>query len=142
MKHDGAGVIVVRDDGAVLLQHRDDKPDIPYAGYWCLPGGRVEEGEDFKKAAIRELTEETGYIPEEVYFLAEKDYLHEQGHTVTRHIYWTMYDNKQEIKCNEGQEMKFVHLTEFEGKKFLPDQEKLFPLAVEKAREKNLVKND
>ena len=140
MKSDGAGVIVVRDDGSVLLQHRDDKPSIPYAGYWCLPGGAVEKGEDFEKAAIRELTEETGYIPKEVFFLAEKDYLHERGHIVTRHIYWTLYENEQEIQCNEGQEMRFVQLTEFEGKRFLPDQEMLFPMAVERARELGLLK--
>src|SRR3990167_5032507 len=54
---------------------------------------------------------------------------------VNRHIYWTIYDEKQEIKCKEGQEMKFIKPEEFGGKKFLPGQEKLLKLAIKRAQE-------
>jgi len=30
-------------------------------GFWCLPGGHVDEGESFEQAAIREAWEESGY---------------------------------------------------------------------------------
>ncbi len=83
---------------------------------------------------MRELKEETGYVPTEVYKLAHEIYTRSDGQKVNRHIYWTIYDNKQPIKCNEGLEMKFVSPDGFAGKKFLPGQERLFRLAIEKAK--------
>lgn len=130
----GAGVVIVRKDGAVLMQHRDNKPGIFWPDYWCYPAGTVDEGEDYKTAALRELHEETGYTPLEVFKLVDEVYERSDGEKVNRHIYWTIYDGKQEIKCNEGQEMKFVKVSEFEGKKFLPGQERLFKLAIKKAK--------
>jgi len=52
----GVGLILVRDDGRILLGHRIRAPERS----WCLPGGHVEPGEDFETAALRELAEETG----------------------------------------------------------------------------------
>ena len=133
----GAGVVIVRKDGAVLMQHRDNKSGIFYPGYWCYPAGSVEEGEDFKVAAKRELFEETGYKPDKLFELADEIYTRSDGQKVNRHIYWAIYDGKQQIKCFEGQEMKFVKLEEFAGKKFLPGQERLFKLAISKSKKLN-----
>lgn len=135
MNH-GAGVVVVRKDGSVLLQHRDNKPEIFYPDYWCYPAGSVEDGEGYKIAAIRELSEETDYVSNKVYDLADEIYKRSDGTEVNRHIYWTIYDEKQEIKCNEGQEIKFIFPNEFTGKKFLPGQERLLHLAIKKMNDK------
>ena len=51
----GAMVVVVRDDGRVLLIQRHD-PE----GYWAFPAGFCDLGENVAHAAVRETREETG----------------------------------------------------------------------------------
>jgi 8-oxo-dGTP pyrophosphatase MutT (NUDIX family) len=48
-----AGGVVVR-DGRVLLVHRPRYDD------WTLPKGKLDKGESFEDAALREVEEETG----------------------------------------------------------------------------------
>jgi len=48
-----AGGVVVR-DGCVLLVHRPQYDD------WTLPKGKLEDGESWEQAALREVEEETG----------------------------------------------------------------------------------
>ena len=50
---DAAGGVVVR-DGRVLLVHRPRYDD------WSLPKGKLDPGESFEEAALREVEEETG----------------------------------------------------------------------------------
>ncbi|MFD5085883.1 NUDIX hydrolase [Kitasatospora sp. NPDC058406] len=49
-----ASVVVVDDDGRVLLQRRTDN------GMWALPGGKMDLGESLAGCGIRETREETG----------------------------------------------------------------------------------
>ncbi len=55
--HIGVGIMFVRDE-SLLLVKRKYNPD---AGYWSIPGGHLDLGERVKKAAVRELEEETGF---------------------------------------------------------------------------------
>ena len=48
-----AGGLVLR-DGLVAVVHRPRYDD------WTLPKGKLDEGEDFEQAALREVEEETG----------------------------------------------------------------------------------
>lgn len=52
------GVILVDADGRILLQQRDDKPDLRYPGWWTIFGGAVEAGETPEQAIRREMLEE------------------------------------------------------------------------------------
>lgn len=42
--------------GVLLVQRKHE----PFAGFWALPGGFVEEGESCEQAVVREVAEETG----------------------------------------------------------------------------------
>jgi 8-oxo-dGTP pyrophosphatase MutT (NUDIX family) len=134
MKH-GVGIILIRKDGSFLVQHRDDKPNIFYPDHWAYPAGLIEDNDkDYEAGAKRELEEETGYKAEQVYPLPEEEYLRPDGEKIRRHAFWALYDEKKAIRCNEGQEMKFIKLEDLKGKKLLPTQDKLFKLAVEESQ--------
>lgn len=51
-----AAIAIVPHNGKVLLVRRANPPD---PGRWGFPGGKIEPGETFMDAAIRELAEET-----------------------------------------------------------------------------------
>ena len=61
-----SGVLLLRSDGALLLQLRDQKPGLPYAGHWSIPSGHEELGESAEACAKREFFEETGYRCEDL----------------------------------------------------------------------------
>ena len=50
------GAIVVEDEQLLLIRRGHG----PAAGFWSVPGGRVEPGELLAEAVVRELAEETG----------------------------------------------------------------------------------
>jgi 8-oxo-dGTP diphosphatase len=85
-----AGAVCLDGEGRVLLVRR---AHAPFAGYWDLPGGFLEEGEHPLDALRRELREETGLEVEPERFLGvwtdwytdgERD-----GATATLNLYWT-----------------------------------------------------
>jgi len=51
----GVGIIVLNKNNKIFVAKRIDNPK----NFWQMPQGGVEEGEDFLKAAFRELKEET-----------------------------------------------------------------------------------
>lgn len=54
-----AEILLVRSDGAVILQVRDNKPGISNPGLISSFGGHIEPGEEPIDAAVREINEET-----------------------------------------------------------------------------------
>jgi NUDIX domain len=44
-----AMLLIVTDDGKLLLHHRDNKPGISHPGCWAGFGGAVEEGESVER---------------------------------------------------------------------------------------------
>jgi len=71
-----AAVILLDQSGRYLLGQRPEGK--PYAGYWEVPGGKIEKGESVFEALKRELQEELGidiHASEELTIL-EYDYPH------------------------------------------------------------------
>jgi len=55
-----ANFILFTPSKKILLQKRDNVPNIKAPGEWCFPGGHIEENEDALTAVAREACEETG----------------------------------------------------------------------------------
>jgi putative (di)nucleoside polyphosphate hydrolase len=70
------GIALFNADGRILIgrRFRDDGPEIILPGLeWQMPQGGVDQGEDLREAALRELWEETSVRSAE--YLAETDWL-------------------------------------------------------------------
>lgn len=107
------GVVLLRSDRAALLQLRDDKPEITDPGLWVFPGGHCEPGESYPACAIREFLEETEYRcadlqPLVVFSGGEIGYADD----FDLRFYWTRFDNRQGIRCHEGQDLRFIRREE------------------------------
>lgn len=75
--------VVVRDD-RVLLVRRANPPD---QGRWGFPGGRIEPGEAYLDAALRELFEETGIAAEAPALLTVLDFIeHDREQRLAHHF--------------------------------------------------------
>jgi len=59
-----AGILFTAPDKSALFLLRGDGGDFPRQ--WCLPGGKIEDGETAEQAAEREAIEECGAIPDGV----------------------------------------------------------------------------
>ena len=77
-----AGGVVKRDDGRFAVVHRPRYDD------WSLPKGKLDPGETFEEAALREVWEETGLRAELVRELPPTTYTVRDRPKVVR--YWLM----------------------------------------------------
>jgi len=100
--------MLMRRDGAMLMQHRDVKPGLRRSGMWVPPGGHIEPNEEIKACARREFLEETAYDCSNLQFLTEFED-HVKGwppYLLT--VFWAYYDGIQPLQCLEGQDLKFI----------------------------------
>ncbi len=62
------GIMLVNGDGSVFVGKRIDNKE---GDAWQMPQGGVDDGEDVKSAALRELAEETGVAEDLVTIIAQ-----------------------------------------------------------------------
>jgi len=107
------GVVLLRADGAVLMQLRDNKPGLSAAGQWVFPGGHCEVGESNVDCARREFQEETGYDCAALEPLTEFLYTSpDTGRNYWMSFWRAKYDGTSPVHCWEGQEMRFLSRTD------------------------------
>lgn len=104
-----AACIIVTPEKGILLQHRDDRENIWFPGYWGCFGGALELDESTLEAAARELTEELSICVEEEelkYFSEITFDLTTIGSTLKYRCYYIFKittDQESAIKLTEGQ---------------------------------------
>jgi len=104
-----AGIVLLRPDGAALLQLRDDIPSIQDPGIWVFPGGHIEAGESVVEGARREFLEETAYRCSNLRHLvtlASRDAGYERDFEIT--FFWDQFDSRQITQCREGKALEFI----------------------------------
>ncbi len=78
------GVVIFR--GKILLLYKNYKNR--YEG-WVLPKGTVEEGEEYKETAFREVKEETGANPSIIKYVGKSQYTFNTPHDkIVKNVHW------------------------------------------------------
>jgi 8-oxo-dGTP diphosphatase len=127
------GVVLLRDDGAALLQHRDDISTISDPGLWVFPGGHLEWNETPREGAAREMEEETCYRCHNLRPLIRLAV--EEGELL---FFWENYDGWQHVACREGQALRFVDRQKVESLPKQPYVTEVFDLALAAQRFSNV----
>ena len=84
------------------------------SGKWVLPGGHMNDPEDPLKAAVREMLEETGKAPKEVWELGNDSCISEKGESLHVYCYACQVDGEATSKHdpdNECSEWKWVDVS-------------------------------
>lgn len=104
MKRQNTAILFYNQNGEVLLQLRDNNPEISWPNYWGCLGGAVEEGEDVETGLKREIQEEIEYnlVEYESMGMLELDEDHEYYMFIG-----PLNKSVHEITLNEGQEIRF-----------------------------------
>lgn len=118
MDQRGVLVIIRRRDGAVLMQLRDEKPDIAWPGHWSVLGGGLDPGETEREAIIREVQEEAGFTLADPRFLTHVTDQHGSGQQLA--VYEADMPTATPLVLGEGQELRFLTTAERENLKIPP----------------------
>jgi 8-oxo-dGTP diphosphatase len=100
------GLVVRRRNGnlEIVLVHRPVHQD------WSFPKGKLEEGETFEMAALREVEEETGMTCRLLRFIGHTEYIDRKGRPKAV-AYWVMAVVSGEFAPNEEvDELQWVDL--------------------------------
>lgn len=101
---DVAAGLLLRPDGSLLLAQRPDGK--PWAGWWELPGGKIEPGETTLQALARELHEELGIkVTDATPWVT---YIHEYPKNIVRLAFCRVTAWEGEPAGIEGQALSWV----------------------------------
>jgi 8-oxo-dGTP diphosphatase len=113
----------------LLLQLRDNKPDIFFPNHWGLFGGLIDAGETPAEGLKREIEEELGWTPPEFKFLLRWD---ESDDPCVNHIFAApLTVDLSQLKLTEGQALGLFALEELTQLLLVPKIPRLLPQVVE-----------
>ena len=107
----GVGATVFRNDQVLLIRRGNQ----PLYGDWSLPGGRVKEGEDLKKALRREVREECSIDIEVGDLITDFEYIEMDGRDRVKYHY-VVFDFKAQyvrgklVRASDALEVRWVPL--------------------------------
>jgi 8-oxo-dGTP diphosphatase len=106
-------IILLNDNGEVLLQLRDSNPEISFACCWTLLGGVVGSAETPDDAARRELAEEAGISIHLSHWKVYRRKSEGRKFLIEQHVYTgrTQHD-VGEMVLGEGQALRFFERQE------------------------------
>ena len=105
------GVVIFR--GKILLLYKNYKNK--YEG-WVLPKGTVEQGEEFKDTALREVLEESGAKATIIKYIGKSEYTFSVPEdTVEKEVHW--YLMMADSYYSKPQREEFYHLLKFTNEK-------------------------
>lgn len=100
-----AAGLILRPDGQLLLGQRPEGK--PWAGWWELPGGKLEPGETVLQALARELQEEIGIeVTQAVPWVT---YVHAYPQTTVRLAFCRVTDWRGEPRGLENQRLEWIN---------------------------------
>jgi len=119
----GAGIILINSKKEILLNLRDDIPEIPYPGMWDLPGGHPEGDESPEECVRREMMEEMELDLGEFHFFKKCSWP-----TFDEYIFWKQIDLiPSEIPLHEGQKLAYFTFEEIKKTKLAFHYNELLP---------------
>lgn len=126
-------------NNTVLMQLRDDKPDIDAPGVWGFFGGHINPTETSFNAAIRELDEEICYKASRIYHLNSGLIPNMNG--IYAHAFTiNLIESIEMFSLKEGRDFKFVSLKEVQdGKIYSFKLNKFFPIVKTHYIEKSFI---
>lgn len=124
----GIGIcIILSKNGKILLGKRNDDPEKAGSlfhgeGTWTLPGGKIEFGESFEKAAKRELAEETGIMGKEMNVIGVTNDLVPDAHFATIACECTKFEGNAQALEDEITEWSWFPLDDLPKPIFKPSE--------------------
>ena len=100
--------VICRDEGQILIGSRPEGK--PWAGWWELPGGKIETNESVGQALTRELAEEIGIQVTRT--RPWVTHVHRYPKTTVRLHFWQVTDWTGEPTSLEGQKLQWIKVQE------------------------------
>ena len=104
----------------ILLELRDDKPDILFPNHWTLVGGGIANGESAEDAVKREVSEELNYELNEAEFISTC-VSHDESPPAEINLFFGKINCEiEDLELKEGQEIRFFSFDQLGSLKITP----------------------